>query len=156
MADSETLARREAVRHILRTTRVGTQEDLRARLLTRGFDVTQATLSRDLSRLRARRVTVPDEGSIYEIDSFAASDGHGELARLRDVVTGIEESVALVVVMTATGAASSVALALDRARLPEALGTIAGDDTIFVAPARASSAAAVAKKLRKIWKKGGS
>lgn len=155
MADDETLARREAVRHILRTTRVGTQEDLRARLSLRGFDVTQATLSRDLSRLGARRVTLPDVGSVYELDSFKAPSGEGELARALSLVTGIEESVALVVVMTAPGAASSVALALDRARLGEVLGTIAGDDTIFLAPARTSSAAAVVKILKKLWKKGG-
>jgi transcriptional regulator of arginine metabolism len=71
--------------------------------------------------------------------------------RQRDDIVGVEDSLALVVVMTSPGAASSVALALDRARLPEALATIAGDDTVFVAPARRTTPAQLAKKLRKLW-----
>ena len=57
-------ARRNAIRQIIRTTRVGTQEELRQLLRDEGFDVTQATLSRDLSRLRARRVSLAEGGSV--------------------------------------------------------------------------------------------
>ena len=153
MADTETIARRKAIRQVLRTSRVGTQEELRAELVGRGYEVTQATLSRDLSQLRARRVTLPDVGSVYEIDDLKAENGTDDLGTVRDLVTGVEESIALVVVMTAPGTASAVALAIDRARAADVLGTIAGDDTIFVAPSRTSTVAAVAKRLRKTWKK---
>ena len=142
-----TAARRDAIRAILRSARVGSQEELRERLTQRGFVTTQATLSRDLAKLGARRSTARDGGSLYELDGLSPEP---EL-RLRDDVVAIEDSLALVVVMTSPGAASAVALALDRARIPEVLATIAGDDTVFVAPARRTTPAQLAKKLRKLW-----
>ena len=141
------LARRDAIRQLLRSSRIGSQEELRERLAARGFATTQTTLSRDLIRLGARRTTLRDGGSMYELDPPA---GESEL-RQRDDVVAIEDSLAIVVVMTSPGAASAVALALDRARIPEVLATIAGDDTIFVAPARRITPAQLAKKLRKLW-----
>ncbi len=141
--------RREVIRQLLRSARIGTQEELRERLAQRGFETTQATLSRDLARLGARRTTLRDGGSFYELD-VASSEGD-ELGRQRELITAIEDSLALVAVMTSPGAASAIALALDRARIPEVLATIAGDDTIFVAPARRTTPAQLAKKLRKLW-----
>ncbi len=141
-------ARRDAIRQLLRSARIGSQEELRERLAARGFETTQATLSRDLARLGARRTTLRDGGSMYELDPPGPTD---DGLRQRDDVVAIEDSLALVVVMTSPGAASPVALALDRARLPEVLATIAGDDTIFVAPARRTTPAQLAKKLRKLW-----
>jgi transcriptional regulator of arginine metabolism len=70
------------------------------------------------------------------------------------MVLSVGESHALVVVLTTTGAASVVASMLDRARLPELLGTIAGDDTIFLAPQKRVSIATLASILRTTWKKG--
>jgi len=123
--------RRAAVARILRARRIGTQEALLEALAREGLRATQATLSRDLTRLGARRVSGP-EGAYYEVDGAAGEDGH---AALRGLVVAVEANASLVVVRTAAGAASAVARALDDARLPEVLGTIAGDDTIFVAPA---------------------
>ena len=123
--------RRDAVARIVRTRRIGTQEELLAALAREGFRATQATLSRDLTRLGARRVARP-EGACYEVDGASSEDG---LAALRGLVVAVEANDTLVVVRTAAGAASAVARALDDARRPEVLGTIAGDDTIFVAPA---------------------
>lgn len=147
-------ARREAIRRIVRLRAVGTQEELRARLAREGFDVTQATLSRDLARLRARRVTLAEGGTVYELDEAKAPEGDDELSAMREMVVSVSEGEALVVIHTTPGAASAVALVLDRARLPGVLGTIAGDDTIFVAPVRGTPAARVNKKLKDLWKKG--
>jgi len=141
------VARRDAIRQLLRSARIGSQEELRERLAARGFETTQTTLSRDLARLGARRTTLRDGGSMYELGEVEGE----ELVRQRDDVVAIEDSLALVVVMTSPGAASAVAVALDRARIPEVLATIAGDDTIFVAPARRITPAQLAKKLRKLW-----
>ena len=154
MSDAET-QRREAIRQVLRTKRVGTQEELREELATRGFVVTQATLSRDLTRLRARRVTLPNVGSVYELEAFQAADVPDEISRVRDLVMAVEDSAALVVLLTLAGAAPAVALALDRARLDEVLATLAGDDTVLVVPAKKTSTATLAKRLRKLWKKEG-
>ncbi len=70
------------------------------------------------------------------------------------MVTSVVDTDALVVVQTLPGAASAVALAIDRARLAESAGTIAGDDTIFLAPSRGTSPARVARKLFSLWMKG--
>lgn len=123
--------RRDAVARIVRTRRIATQEELLEALEREGFRATQATLSRDLTRLGARRVSRP-EGAFYEVDGPSTGAG---LEALRGLVLAVDANASLVVVRTAAGAASAVARAVDDARLPEVLGTIAGDDTIFVAPA---------------------
>ncbi len=124
--------RREAVARIIRTRRIGTQEELLDALRGAGFDATQATLSRDLARLGARRVSRPAGGTVYEL-ADGAGDGNG-LGALRGLVSGIIANRSLVVVRTHPGSAPAIARAIDLAGLPEVLGTIAGDDTIFVAP----------------------
>ncbi|WP_394833871.1 arginine repressor [Pendulispora rubella] len=152
---NESLSRREAIRHLIRTEQIGTQEELRERVAKLGFDVTQATLSRDLARLRARRVTLAEGGMVYEIEGFPmAAPRGGDLERVRDMVTHIAAGDGLVVVHTLPGAASAVARALDAAKLSELLGTIAGDDTIFLAPARGVAPAKLVKGLISVWKKG--
>jgi transcriptional regulator of arginine metabolism len=148
-----TVARREAILELIRRSRVGTQEELRDRLKERGFRVTQATLSRDLARLGARRVTLPAGGTTYEIDSLRGEEQE-KLGYFRPLVTSVEESHAMVVVMTEPAAASTIARAIDRERLPEVLATLAGDDTVFVVPKRRSSPQALARRLRGTWKKG--
>ncbi len=123
--------RRDAVARIIRSRRVSTQEELLAALARAGLRATQATLSRDLARLGARRVSRP-EGAFYELGETAAENG---LAALRGLVSSITANHSLVVVRTHPGSAPAIARAIDLARVPEVLGTIAGDDTIFVAPA---------------------
>jgi transcriptional regulator of arginine metabolism len=135
--------RREAVARLLRARRIGTQEELLAALQREGVRATQATLSRDLARLGARRVSRPD-GAYYEVDGAGTPDA---LAALRGLTLAVEANASLVVVRTAAGAASAVARAVDDARLDEVLGTIAGDDTIFVAPAGALSPRRLAARL---------
>jgi len=151
--DQQASTRRELIRQLLRTERVGTQEELAALLARKGVLATQATLSRDLARLRARRVTLPEGGSIYELEDqpAPAATGTDALGELRALVSGVEHNGSLVVVFTRPGAASAVAMAIDRARMPEVLATIAGDDTIFVAPARKVSAQALLKHLQDLW-----
>jgi transcriptional regulator of arginine metabolism len=123
--------RRDAVARIIRARRIGTQEELLAALERAGFRATQATLSRDLARLGARRVSGP-EGAVYELDADGADGG---LAALRGLVSSIAANASMVVIRTHPGSAPAIARAIDLARPPEVLGTIAGDDTIFVAPA---------------------
>jgi transcriptional regulator of arginine metabolism len=125
--------RRDAVARIVRSRRIGTQEELLAALGEAGFRATQATLSRDLARLGARRVSRPEGGTVYELaDGAAGADG---LGALRSLVTSIAANASMVVIRTHPGSAPAIARAIDLAQPPEVLGTIAGDDTIFVAPA---------------------
>ena len=146
--------RRVAIRELIRSRLVGTQEELRQLLASRGYDVTQATLSRDLARLGARRVALREGGTAYEVEEMHVPGGAESLASHRDQVTSVVETDALVVIHTLPGAASAVALAVDRARLPHVAGTIAGDDTIFVAPARGVGPSRVSRELKSLWAKG--
>jgi transcriptional regulator of arginine metabolism len=116
-------------------------------LLKQGFEVTQATLSRDLARLKGRRVTLEGGGSIYELEDAPALSELSALRELDYLVIAIRESLALVVVQTRIGAASSVALEIDRARFEEVAGTLAGDDTLFVAPSKGVTVGQLARRL---------
>lgn len=145
--------RLDAIRRLIRTRRVATQEELRLLLSEEGFDVTQATLSRDLANLSARRVSRAGRGAVYELEDAPVSDGDDPLGEVRHLVISVGDNGQLVVVNTLAGAASAVAVALDRARLPGILGTLAGDDTIFIAPARRVTAISTTKQLKTIWMK---
>jgi transcriptional regulator of arginine metabolism len=132
--------RRDAVARILRSRRIATQEELLEALAEAGFSATQATLSRDLARLGARRVSRPEGGTVYELvdgdgADGAAPRGPATLEALGRLVTSVSANASMVVVRTPPGSAPAIARAIDLARLPEVLGTLAGDDTVFVAPA---------------------
>ena len=153
MADLEdTRARRALIVELVRTRHIATQGDLRDLLRARGHDVTQATLSRDLAKLGARRVALPGGGTAYEVDGFAARTGGepSQLAAMSQLVLGIREGAAIVVIHTRPGAAQAVAALLDQARLDSIIGSIAGDDTIFVVPERRVGTATLARTLRRL------
>lgn len=150
--------RRVAVARILRTRRIGTQEELLAALRAAGHDATQATLSRDLARLGARRVSLPGGGTVYELggpgpggrgtaDEATAAREESALATVREMISAVTANASLVVVRTRPGGAPAVARAIDLAALPGVLGTVAGDDTVFVAPVGATRPRALAERL---------
>lgn len=144
-------ARRDAIREILSTSASGnggepvnSQAELRRRLKARGFKASQATLSRDMAVIGVARAAGAD-GPRYLVD------GHGgalPLDPVRRLVDGVDHSDTLVVVRTKASAASTVARALDEAHLDDVLGTIAGDDTVFVAPRRSREGDRLARRLR--------
>lgn len=140
--------RRHAVARIIRDRRIATQEELLAALRAESFDATQATLSRDLARLGARRTARPEGGTYYELSEEERRDGTKALGQL---VADVSCNGSLVVIHTRPGSAPAVARAIDLAQLPEILGTIAGDDTIFVAPSRENRARALADRLRELF-----
>ncbi len=127
---------------VLAERTVRSQAELAAILARTGFHVTQATLSRDLEELGAVKLRSPDGGlPVYVVPedgapltSRSADDAPPQrLARLiAEMVISVEASANLVVVRTPPGAAGYLASALDRAGLPEVIGTVAGDDTILV------------------------
>lgn len=122
-------ARQALLLEVLRGRSARTQEELAAALAERGVEVSQVTLSRDLRELGI--VKAPDG---YREANVAASPQEGQLTRaLRDFAVSIGPAGSLVVLRTTAGAAGPLALALDRSGLERIVGTIAGDDTIFVA-----------------------
>jgi len=145
--------RLEAIRRVIRARNIGTQEELGTLLASEGFKVNQATLSRDLAQLGAQRVSRP-EGTIYALDESGLPQASERLRELADTVLSIDQNDALVVLRTRAGMASAVALAIDTARLPGCLGTLAGDDTIFATPARGLSPKRLAQQLRGLFGSG--
>jgi transcriptional regulator of arginine metabolism len=141
--------RHEEIRRVLRAHRVSTQQELVERLLAAGIDVTQATLSRDLAELGVLRVSRP-EGAVYELEPVAAQ-ANPQLAELGESILSLRENQFLVVVRTRPGVASAVALAIDNARLPECIGTLAGDDTIFATPARGTPTRRLAQRIQQLF-----
>ena len=133
----------------LRDHNVGSQEELVARLATAGIAATQATVSRDLDELGA--VKQRRDGSIRYIltDASQAAPSVAALDRLlAEWVTEIIEANALIVLKTPPGSANLVANAIDGAALDGVAGTIAGDDTIFIALVEGTAPGVVAGRLR--------
>jgi len=133
----------------LREHKVGSQEELVARLGIAGIAATQATVSRDLDELGA--VKVRRDGAIRYLLPDQVDSGHNAamLDRLlADWVTVVVEANGLVVMKTPPGSANLVANALDAAEVEGIAGTIAGDDTIFIALAEGASAGILAGQLR--------
>jgi len=136
--------RQAAVLDILSRDSVRSQEQLRQRLFQRGFDVTQATLSRDIKELGLVKRAADGAYQLAPEDDPSAppSDAarHTLQRALVDYLAGIQQSQQLLVLRTGPGEAQPLALAIDRARLADVLGTIAGDDTILVITRDARSA----------------
>ena len=132
--------RRLAVAKLLRENAIERQSELVELLRTAGFAATQSSVSRDLRDLGAvklkNRYSLPDD----------ESDGNGDsLRQIAEFVRDIRAAGAnLLVVRTAIGAAQRVGLTLDRTGWPEIVGTLSGDDTIFIA----TSTAAQQRRLR--------
>lgn len=126
-------ARRETLRRIITGSPVGRQEDLVRLLGKAGFPATQSSVSRDL-----RELGVAKRGDRYVLPEDApAVDDFGAVARFVRSIKAAGPNLA--VVRTTAGAAQSVAIVLDRADWPEVVGTLSGDDTIFVATSGAAT-----------------
>ena len=142
-------ARQDAIRRALRMKRITTQQELVLALKREGIDATQATLSRDLAELGVLRVSRP-EGAVYELEPVSAV-ATPQLHELGDTILSLAENEALVVLRTRPGMASAVALAIDNARMPECLGTLAGDDTIFATPGRGIPTRRLAQQIKTLF-----
>jgi transcriptional regulator of arginine metabolism len=134
VTDSRT-RRLRALSELVRAEPLASQEELTERLRASGHQATQATVSRDLVSLGA--VKVKRDGVLRYVlpDQFAARDwATGQLERIvREWVQALEPAGAMLVLRTPPGSAHLVASAIDQAQLAEIAGTVAGDDTIFLA-----------------------
>ncbi|MBG0566278.1 arginine repressor [Actinoplanes aureus] len=136
---------------LIRSRTVRSQTELADLLAHEGVQVTQATLSRDLEELNAVKVSgaylIPEDGKRPLRET---QQGPARLIRLlRELLTGVDSSGNIAVLRTPPGAAQFLASALDRSGLSDVVGTIAGDDTIFVVARDGgpTSGAALAEKL---------
>ncbi len=131
---------------IISTRMVRTQEELADALTAQGWEVTQSSVSRDIAALRLVKV----DGTYRKPGSGAPQRDPDERRVAEGVLTVDTAGDALVVLHTPPGEANHVAVALDRLAWPEIIGTIAGDDTIFLAVRNAAAQRQVLRATRRL------
>lgn len=132
------LARRQLIRRLIATGEIHSQEQVVAELARRGIQVTQATVSRDFAELgvvRGVRNGAPVYLASDDLPSSSRDPGAADRLRrlLLDLPLTIDEAPPLLVLRTSPGAANAIARAVDLLPLDGVVGTLAGDDTIFIA-----------------------
>ena len=130
-------SRLDAIKMIISSKEIGSQEELLQELSKEGFQLTQATLSRDLKQLKVAKAASMNGNYVYVLPNNTMykriTESHSATEMLRmDGIRGLEFSGNLAVIRTRPGYASSVAYVIDTHNLNEILGTIAGDDTILL------------------------
>jgi transcriptional regulator of arginine metabolism len=142
--------RQHRIARLLEEQAISSQAQLVEMLASDGVLATQATVSRDLEELGAVKVRIPGGAMAYAIPEHAkeraAPDDH--LRRVMgEFVVEVSQSANLIVLHTPPGSAHVVASALDRADLPDVLGTVAGDDTIILVCSELAGGVSVATEL---------
>jgi len=137
--------RQKAIVDLVRSGQIASQEDLLQGLQARHIEVSQSTLSRDIQELRLAKA-----GGVYtivEAEPHRATDD--SLRRIvNEFVVGIEVAENIVVIKTGAGSASTVSQTLDEADWPESVGSIAGENTIFIVTRSAKEARKLEKRVR--------
>ena len=144
--------RHEAILSLIKEKNIETQQDLTVALSSVGFDVTQATVSRDIKELRLLK-RLNDEGHyVYTPHTAERSEGVSDKMTiiLKQSIVSIDYALNTIVIKTLTGMAQGAASVLDAMQFPDCLGTIAGDDTIFVTVRSEEAAQKLCKKLKSI------
>ena len=144
--------RRDEILRLVTGQPIRSQSELARLLQARGFSVAQATLSRDIRELGIVKgpsgYLPPDAGAAAPVPFTAGAGAAGRLARtVADFVLSVERAGTLVVLRTVPAAAQAVAIAIDKAALDGAAGTIAGDDTVFIAARGTTAAGEVTRRL---------
>ena len=130
---------------------IETQDELLTRLREEGFKATQATISRDIKDLRLVKTLGSDGKYRYVSASRSSTDIRTNFSNLFSTsVNSIDVAQNLVVIKTLSGMAQAVCAALDSADYPSVVGTIAGDDTIFIACRTADLAVSLTEELKKL------
>ncbi len=143
--------RHSAILKLIASENIETQEDLASLLSEQGYKVTQATVSRDIKELRLIKVQTGEGRYKYATVERAESDLQDRfISMFSSCVISISSSGNLIVIKTMPGSASVAAEAIDSMRWNEIAGSIAGDNTIFVAIKDGRSVADVARKFQKM------
>jgi len=145
-------SRLDAIKMIISSKEIGSQEELLQELLKEGFQLTQATLSRDLKQLKVAKAASMNGNYVYVLPNNTmyrrVTDPNSVAGMLMsDGVRGVDFSGNLAVVRTRPGYASSVAYDIDIHNFDDILGTIAGDDTILLVLREGCSHASILNAL---------
>ncbi len=133
---------------------IETQEELSAYLTRDGFQVTQATVSRDIRELKLTKIAMDNGRQRYAVLSDADTGMAEKLVRvLREGFVSMDYAGNILVIKTVSGMASAVGAAVDAIKLSEIIGSIAGDDTLMCVIRTEEDAVNIMNKLRKIVEK---
>ena len=144
-------ARQQRIIDLITREEVRTQSALRSLLIEAGYEVTQATLSRDLDEIGAVKIQSQNGQSIYAVSQpgdptrtpqpLLDSDAQSRLSKVaNEVITGVEAAMNIVVIHTKAGAAHYLGGAIDRNVWADVVGSVAGDDTVMVVTPNVASA----------------
>lgn len=145
--------RQNAILEIIDSNNVETQEELAKHLFDRGFKVTQATISRDIKELHL--IKIQDEKGFYRyaVNEIVPIVNTERLLRVfRETVVNVQSAGNIIVVNTLSGSANAAAEVLDNMSIDGVIGSIAGDNTIFIVVKDNAAAHAVAGRLRHMTK----
>jgi len=124
--------RHDCILEIIQEMSISTQEELQKELRKRGYEVTQATVSRDIRRLRLVKQQTVDGRNVYAVSTVREDRERDRLLRvLRDSVRSVESAQNILVIKTEAGMAMGSAAAIDGLSISGIIGCIAGDDTIM-------------------------
>ena len=134
---------------------IGTQEELAQMLNEAGFNVTQATVSRDIRELKLTKVQAENGRQRYVVlEAPRGTSAIKYIRILKDGFVSMDMAQNILVIKTVSGMAMAVAAALDAIQMHEIVGCIAGDDTIMCAIRTAEDTSIVMEKIRRIVSKG--
>ncbi|MBE5759979.1 MAG: arginine repressor [Clostridiales bacterium] len=145
--------RQSAILEIIENNNVETQEELAGHLLERGFKVTQATISRDIKELHL--IKIQDEKGFYRysVNEIVPVVNTERLLRVfRETVINVQSAGNMIVVTTLSGSANAAAEVLDNMNIDGVVGSLAGDNTIFIVVKDNAAAHTVAGRLRQMTK----
>lgn len=140
------ISRQDKLKNIISNNKIYTQAELVEALNNEGYDVTQATISRDIHNLNIIKVRTDDGRSYYALKEKSKLPEHF-LRVLKDGYIRSDLAMNILVVKTVSGLAMAVAAAIDAIKFEEVVGCIAGDDTIFVAASDINSAKSLKRKI---------
>lgn len=142
--------RHDAILNLINENSIETQQELTVALASVGFDVTQATVSRDIKELRLLKKLNDSGRYVYTPHPSEISEGVSDKMSiiLNKSIISVDYALNTIVIKTLAGMAQGAASVLDAMQFPECLGTIAGDDTIFVTVRSEEAAQKLCKKLK--------
>lgn len=143
--------RQSKILELIREHEIDTQTELTKLLAQSGYDVTQATISRDIHEMKLTKISAAGGGYKYALPPQEDQEGIGRLKRVFwDGFVSMDYAGNLLVIRTFNGMAMAVAAALDAMQLPEIVGTIAGDDVVMCAVKSEQGAINLMEKLKRV------
>lgn len=141
--------RQEKILQLIAERDIETQEQLLSELKNAGFQTTQATISRDIKKLRIIKELGPNGMYRYSVSTKPVEHMISEKLNIifRECITSADHAQNLVVIKTMPGLASAACSAIDKMNVPEILGTLAGDDTAFIVMRDTASATTLCTEL---------